>query len=64
MARLNVRIRTALFSALMDQELAYFNATKTGLSGLSRCLLNTEKVSVSEHGGVLFGLQLLLVHIA
>ena len=30
MARLNVRIRTALFSALMDQELAYFNATKTG----------------------------------
>ena len=30
MARLNVRLRTALFSALMDQELAYFNATKTG----------------------------------
>ena len=41
MARLNVRIRTALFSTLMDQELAYFNATKTG------ALCHPRKVALS-----------------
>ena len=30
MTRLNVRIRTALFDALLRQDLAFFNATKTG----------------------------------
>lgn len=30
MTRLNVRIRTSLFDALMRQEIAFFSATRTG----------------------------------
>lgn len=30
MTRLNVRIRTSLFDALMRQEIAFFTSTKTG----------------------------------
>lgn len=31
MTRLNVRIRTSLFDALMRQEIAFFSATRTGM---------------------------------
>jgi ATP-binding cassette subfamily B (MDR/TAP) protein 9 len=31
MTRLNVRIRTSLFDALMRQEIAFFSATRTGV---------------------------------
>lgn len=32
MTRLNVRIRTSLFDALMRQEIAFFTSTKTGVT--------------------------------